>query len=295
MRKTIDLTGQRFGRLTAEKYVRKNKHGQSLWLCKCDCGDETIVSINHLRSKQIKSCGCLRIEKIKLACVKHGHAKKGQISKTYLAYRNMVQRCDNYRNKNYKDYGGRGITICYRWSNKNPKGFKNFLKDIGKIPQGYELDRIDNNKLRNGYSPKNCRLVTHKDNCNNRRIRLKTRLLQIYNYEKRLRSSLVNLKSKKINHSKHFPYNSKELCDHLNNISKTQNNRCPMCHISYKQIKYDVDHIIPTSSARTKEELLKLFDLENLSPLCFKCNRWIKKDKIMTIIKTREGNNDKRN
>jgi len=112
--------------------------------------------------------------------------------------------------------------------------------------------------------------------------------LTIYNYELQLRRALTNLKLKnnnKIGFSKYLPYNSKQLHDHLETIKKSQNNCCPMCHKSYDNIKYDIDHIIPVSTAQTKEELLKLFNLENLSSLCYICNRYIKRNKIATVEK----------
>lgn len=74
----------------------------------------------------------------------------------------MKYRCFNKRSKDYKDYGGRGITICPRWLNS----FENFLEDMGLKPLGHQIDRIDNNK---GYSKENCRWVTNKINCRNRR------------------------------------------------------------------------------------------------------------------------------
>lgn len=158
--KKLDLIGKRFGKLLIIKYSGVNKNGKSMWLCRCDCGNKKIILGYRLRSGNTKSCGCL--------VLKHNHSKIGKISKTYMVWGSMIQRCANPKNKAYKNYGERGITVCKRWSNKKD-GFENFLKDIGEIPKGLSLDRIDNNKLIDGYSPANCKLSTRKEQARNRR------------------------------------------------------------------------------------------------------------------------------
>jgi len=160
MNRYIDLTGQRFGRLVIIEYICHNKYGQSLWLCKCDCGNETIVMSNHLKTGHTKSCGCLQKENHRNN-IKYGHTRDGKISKTYIAWYNMLQRCNNKNHPKYKYYGGRGIEVCERWLK-----FQNFLEDIGEIPIGKEIDRKDNN---GNYCLENCRLITRKENNQNKR------------------------------------------------------------------------------------------------------------------------------
>jgi len=272
MRRFIDLIGQKFNELIPIRYMGNNKWGNALWLCRCDCGKEKIILGSDIKRGRSKNCGCSKL--------KHCHARSKKISKTYKSWDGMIQRCTNPKNASYENYGGRGITICDRWLESNGKGFINFLADMGERPEGKSLDRRDNNKLICGYSPGNCKWSTKKEQANNRRSNLDKKSLLIRKYKCILMSVLNNLKSKRINFSKHLPYGSRELCEHLNNILKVQNNCCPMCNKSYNDIKFDIDHIIPTSSAKTKEDLLKLFDLNNLSLLCFYCNRYVKRNKI---------------
>lgn len=106
----------------------------------------------------------------------------------------------------------------------------------------------------------------------------------VRNYENQLRKALSGLKlleKNKIGFSKYLPYNSKQLYEHLEKIIKDQDNCCPMCHANYGISPFDIDHIIPVSTAKTKDELLKLFFLDNLYLLCFSCNRYIKRDKVL--------------
>lgn len=94
---------------------------------------------------------------------KHGHSKRGRWSKIYRAWADIIQRCTNSNNKQWKNYGGRGIIICDRWL----YSFTNFLKDMGKPPGSeYSIDRIDNNK---GYYKENCQWATPKQQARNTR------------------------------------------------------------------------------------------------------------------------------
>lgn len=160
MSKPIDLFGNKFGRLTVIRKIDKNKWGNSRWLCLCDCGKEKIIRGSHLKNGHTKSCGCLH----KDIMTKHGHKKKNQPSKTYRSWNSMIQRCINPKDTAYRNYGGRGITVCKRW-----RKFENFLEDMGVLPEGHQIDRINNDM---NYCKANCRWVTSKINNRHKRNNL---------------------------------------------------------------------------------------------------------------------------
>lgn len=89
----------------------------------------------------------------------------------HKAWINMTNRCIRTNHPAYNHYGGRGITICDRWSDR-VKGFDNFLADMGERPSSkHSLDRIDNN---GNYEPSNCRWTTQIEQVYNRRTSAKT-------------------------------------------------------------------------------------------------------------------------
>lgn len=94
--------------------------------------------------------------------IKHGHRGRINRSKEYVAWDHMMQRCSNQNHPRYKDYGGRGITVCEKW-----RDFRNFLKDVGVAPVGHTLDRINND---GNYEPGNVRWATYREQNNNKRI-----------------------------------------------------------------------------------------------------------------------------
>jgi hypothetical protein len=153
----IDITGKRFGRWTVVAiYPERRRYGKAgkaiavLWRCQCDCGEEGIVFGCNLRRGLSKSCGCAAREATRRRNTKHGHAIRGQVTRAYIIWQHAKQRCHNPNNRDYPNYGGRGISMYQDWCSD----FQTYYADTNDPPAGMSLDRIDND---GDYSPSNVR------------------------------------------------------------------------------------------------------------------------------------------
>lgn len=157
---------EKFGRLTIRMVSSYradgdvNKPALPYAIAECECGGYVHAHLPKIITGHTKSCGCINREKPQ--ALKHGHSSRIKHSKTYNSWAGMIQRCTNPNHCGYKNYGGRGITICPEWL----ESFENFLSDMGERPEGMTIDRIN---VDGNYCPDNTRWATDAEQRANKR------------------------------------------------------------------------------------------------------------------------------
>lgn len=165
-----DEAGKKYGSLLVIRRAQ-SRQAHAQWLCKCDCGNETITSGRNLRLGLTKSCGCLMKENALLSAQKKVGWRKENANKRHQSYdrwRGIKKRCFNPKHDAYEYYGGRGITLYEQWID-DFQSFASYLdENLGKCPEGFTLDRIDNDKH---YEPNNLRWSDRETQRGNQRPR----------------------------------------------------------------------------------------------------------------------------
>lgn len=146
-----DFTGQRRGSFLIKEQAPFVRGKSRKWVCVCNCGNIKIETSGNIKRAAYLRCNerCTAPQKSKM--------------RFYMTWRGMILRCTDKNNRDYKHWGGRGITVCEEWAS-DYFCFHKWAEE--RYKKGLSLDRIDNNK---GYFPENCRYTTPRIQCNNRR------------------------------------------------------------------------------------------------------------------------------
>lgn len=158
--------GSKFGRLTviAFEHIMRGKTGCWNWIVRCECGTLKSVSPYRVLTGNTVSCGCHKSEMASITNKKNKTTHGGKYDRLYTIWSGMKQRCYCRTNKDYPNWGGRGIKVCDEWL-ETYANFRDWANKNG-YAEGLSLDRIDVN---GNYEPSNCRFADNSTQANNRR------------------------------------------------------------------------------------------------------------------------------
>jgi hypothetical protein len=161
MTKLIDIIGKKFGKWIVTIRVA-NKYGtRTRYLCECECGTKREVEGSSLRTGSSKSCGCVSTERISKLRLTHGKTK----TDIFVIWQGIKDRCYNEKGNHWNSHGKRGIKVYEEWIHSFEK-FELYIKTLGIRPEGYTLDRINND---GDYEPHNLRWASPRTQANNTR------------------------------------------------------------------------------------------------------------------------------
>ena len=164
MYKYNDISGERFGRLVVLKQNGRTSDRHIIWECKCKCGNIVNVSSRDLIGGHTKSCGCFQKDATRKARYKHGD-RGGRL---YIVWQSMKKRCENPKDKSYKWYGAKGISVCPEWHDYLT--FKKWAISNGYDENAKQWDcTIDRINPYGDYEPSNCRWASMAEQAKNKR------------------------------------------------------------------------------------------------------------------------------